>query len=286
MRKVTIMPSAHTIRDVALRRPLWQRVRDDIRARLADGEFSERFPGEIELAAHYRVSRHTVREALRELRAQGLVGSGRGRPRRSPGGAHVRNPPVRRPPGLAAAITAAGARPTSQVRILDLRADGVFAARLGQEESQPLLHLERLRLADGTAVALDRVWLAGDRTETLLACDFSTTTVYDALESRTDLCVTRVRDTLRALVPTGAERSLLGMAEDIALLAVARTGYCYEQPVEYRLTLLRGDRFTVCPADTGARGLEPAYLSGTAVTSRGRIAAFPGTPWPPAPRPG
>ena len=40
-----------------------------------------------------------------------------------------------------------------------VRADGVVAARLGLEESTPLVHLERLRLADAEPLAVDRVWL-------------------------------------------------------------------------------------------------------------------------------
>jgi hypothetical protein len=42
--------------------------RDDLRTRLERGEFTDSFPGEHELRAQYGVSRHTVREALRELR--------------------------------------------------------------------------------------------------------------------------------------------------------------------------------------------------------------------------
>lgn len=41
----------------------------------------------------------------------------------------------------------AGQEQRSIVRTLDVRADGVAAARLGLEEPTPLVYLERLRLA-------------------------------------------------------------------------------------------------------------------------------------------
>ena len=62
--------------------PLWRQVRDDLERRLAAGAFTDVFPGELELVEHYEVSRHTVRQAVRGLREDGLVVSGRGRPPR------------------------------------------------------------------------------------------------------------------------------------------------------------------------------------------------------------
>lgn len=46
---------------------LWATVLADLRARLKAGEFADRFPSDRELVAHYGVSRHTVREAVRRL---------------------------------------------------------------------------------------------------------------------------------------------------------------------------------------------------------------------------
>ena len=59
--------------------PLWAQVSADIRRRVAEGAFEEGFPGEIALTEQYEVSRHTVREALRVLRDEGLLRSERGR---------------------------------------------------------------------------------------------------------------------------------------------------------------------------------------------------------------
>lgn len=69
------MPPQPLVRSAS--RPLWAQLRDDLMARLGAGEFAAAFPGELALTAEYGVSRHTVREALRRLRADGLVAADR-----------------------------------------------------------------------------------------------------------------------------------------------------------------------------------------------------------------
>lgn len=65
-----------------LRRPggglLWQQLPVDLRRRPADGEFADGFPGELAPVAGYDLSRRTVRQAVRQLRAEGVVAAGRG----------------------------------------------------------------------------------------------------------------------------------------------------------------------------------------------------------------
>jgi DNA-binding GntR family transcriptional regulator len=69
-------------------------VADDLRAAISRGDFPalDEFPTEAELCAKYRVSRFTVREALRALQAEGLISRRRGsgtiiRPAAARGGA-------------------------------------------------------------------------------------------------------------------------------------------------------------------------------------------------------
>lgn len=56
-------------------RPRYREIADDLTARLGDGTYpvGAMLPTEWELCEAYDVSRHTVREALRRLEAQGLV---------------------------------------------------------------------------------------------------------------------------------------------------------------------------------------------------------------------
>lgn len=125
-------------------------------------------------AQEYRVSWHTIRAALRSLRTEGLITAARGR------ASSVAEPTlIQQQMGgalysLLAFLEAAGLIQSIIVRCLDIRADGVVGARLGLEESTPLLHLERLRLAGEEPLAVDRgskgfhIFLRGQRSGTSL----------------------------------------------------------------------------------------------------------------------
>src|SRR3954470_22612606 len=151
--------SARTLSRVA-GRPLWEQLLGDLRRRLDQDEFRTAFPGELALVAEYGVSRHTVREAVRRLRGGALWAAARGRTPRRAEPTEIEQP-LGEIYSLFTAVEATGRVQRSVVRTLDVRADGVVAARLGLEESTPLVHLERLRLADAEPLAVDRVWLPG-----------------------------------------------------------------------------------------------------------------------------
>ncbi len=224
--------------------PLWAQVHADLQERLDRGEFNAVFPGELALVAQYDVSRHTVREALRRMREQGVVTAERGRPPRVTAPTEFAQP-LGTVYSLFAAVTESGYRQQSVVHVLDTRADGVVAARLGLEEAAPLIFLERLRLADGEPLALDRVWLPAQVAAPLLQADFSDTALYTELDQRCGIRVSGGNERICAVVPANADRRLLHMQEDVAAFAIDRLGISDGVPVEWRHTLVRGDRFAV-----------------------------------------
>jgi GntR family transcriptional regulator len=224
--------------------PLWAQLLADLRTRLEGHEFDAAFPGELALVAEYKVSRHTVREALRRLREEGLVVAGRGRTPRLAAPVEIEQQ-LGSLYSLFSAVESTGREQRSVVRTLDVRADGVVAARLGLEESTPLVHLERLRLAEGEPLAVDRVWLPEEIAAPLLDVDFTHTGVYPELERLCGIRVAGGRENIRAVVPTAEERRLLEIDGDVAALAIERLGRSGGQAVEWRHTLVRGDRFTL-----------------------------------------
>ena len=213
--------------------------------RMTDGDFADAFPGELVLAREYRVSRHTAREAVTRLRREGAVSGQRGRaPRLLPPA------PIEQSLGtlysLFDAVEDAGQVQRSVVQTLDVRADGVVATRLGLEESTPLVYLERLRLADDEPLAMDRVWLPAALAAPLLDVDFARTGLYDEYARLCGVRLTGGQEQIRAIVPTTAERDLLGITDlSVAVLVIDRLGCSNGQPVEWRHTVIRGDRFSV-----------------------------------------
>ncbi len=231
--------------------PLWRQVHDDLLRRVERAEFTDAFPGELRLVEEYGVSRHTVREALRRLRGAGVVSGERGRTSRLSRPAEI-DIPIGTLYSMFASVEATGQEQRSVVRALEVRADPVVAQRLGLEQSTPFVYLERLRLAGGRPLAIDRVWVPEEVTSPLLEVDFTKTALYAELARRCGVRLTGGQEWIRAVVPTDAERELLDMPPGVAAFAIERLGHRDRERFEWRHTLVRGDRFAVS-ADFSAR---------------------------------
>ena len=227
--------------------PLWSQLQDDLRLRIQRGEFDAVFPGELALASEYAVSRATVRQALGQLRADGIVSADRGRPPQinPAAGAAPIEQPLGAPSTLFDAVENTGRTQASVVRALERTADGVVATRLGLEESTPLLYLERLRYADDEPLAWDRVWLPFEPAAPLIGVDLTHTALYDELASRTELSVDSGRERIHADLADPTEARLLDIAAGDPVLRMERAGCSHDRPVEWRLTVARADRFSL-----------------------------------------
>lgn len=222
-------------------RPLWQQVLDDLERRIASGDIVDRFPTDKELTEQYGVSRHTVREAVRRLRARGLVDRHRGR------GSFLNDPRMTQPLGglysLFRAVEERGLEQHSEVIALERVRDTDAAAQLGLPPRAELVRLERVRYAGDDPLALDSVWMPADIGRHLLEVDFRRTGLYDELHARAGVRITAVDETLEPLVPGDDARRVLRLDDDEALLRVRRLGRSGDRPIECRVTLIRGQRF-------------------------------------------
>ncbi|MBA2322637.1 MAG: GntR family transcriptional regulator [Pseudonocardiales bacterium] len=240
--------------------PLWAQLEADLQRRILAGAFDVRFPGEHELVADYGISRHTVRDALRRLRADGVLESGRGR------GTWLRRPKIEQPLGalysLFRSVEASGLEQRSEVRVLDVRTDEAVAARLGRAADTEFIYLERLRLADGEPLALDRAWLPRSLAGPLLEADFSHSGLYDELAALTGTRLTGGTEVITAIAPSASTRKLLGIPGGCAAMEVRRTGCLRDQPVEWRETVIRGDRFSVTTQWSAAESYRMGVSSG------------------------
>ena len=223
--------------------PLWCQVSDDLRRRLDAGDFAEHFPGDGELMEAYGVSRHTAREAVRRLADAGLVVRERGR------GTRVTSPGIKQPLGtlysLYRSIEAQGYEQHSVVRALDERTNAEAAGVLGLDEDEALVYLERLRQADGRALALDRSWLPASLARPILDCDFSRTALYGELAERTGVQPCSGWERIHPELPTAEQRSLLGIGARQPVFAIERVTYGPDRqhPIEWRHSIVRGDTF-------------------------------------------
>lgn len=222
--------------------PLWAQLEAELRRRLRAGEFDHRFPTDHELMAAYGVSRHTARHAISRLDADGLITR-----RRGVGSAidrHRFEQSLGSLYSLFQVVEATGARQRSYVLALTTTTDPEAAAHLGLDPTTALVHLARVRYADDEPLAVDRVWLPASIGAALLEVDFTHTALYDEIELATGRRPSSGWERITPIVPSPDDAHRLGLGADQAAFCLRRLALADGEPVEWRVTVIRGDRFT------------------------------------------
>jgi GntR family transcriptional regulator len=239
--------------------PLWAQLESELRRRLESGEFDDgHFPTDLDLTETYEVSRHTVREAVRHLNQTGLLTRERGR------GTVVNRSEFEQSLGtlysLFNSIESAGVSQTSEVLELKVVTEPEAADHLDLPESAKLVLLARLRLAGEGPLAVDRAWLPHSMAAPLLSVDWRHTALYTELAEIGAPVPNQGWERLTPIIPSADDRKRLGLRKSDAAFFLERLGYRDGTPVEWRTTIIRGDRYRfVTDWSAGSRSeLRPA----------------------------
>jgi GntR family transcriptional regulator len=225
------------------RASLFVQVRNALRADILSGHLppEARLPSESELIARFGVSRITVRQALAELQANGLVRTvnGKGSFVTQPGRRQAHGPLV----GVLEAMRMRGLR--AQGRLVSFKhvpATRQLAIELGIERGTPLGALVVMRYGDGTPFVIGTTWLAPGPAATLAAQDLTDQDVTVAIELGLGLRMARTRVRVEATLATARLARQLAYQEGAALLRIRTTSYDYDdQPVTHSDTYCRAD---------------------------------------------
>lgn len=218
--------------------PLHQQLRDLMMARIESGEWSPGtyLPSETRLAEDYGVAVGTLRKALLDLVAEGVVQrrQGKGTVVASHDSDQVlfRFFNLRRADG-------SWLRPESRV-LARARRDGEpqEAAALGLKAGAEVICITRVRDGDGAPIVYERILLDAARFAGLeTAPDPLPNTLYQLYQSHYAATVHRAQEAVTADTAQGACAEELGLAPGTAILRIRRIAMDYNRaPIELRMS--------------------------------------------------
>ena len=227
--------------------PLYQQLKTAILRDIQDGRWrpGDRLPTEDALIKRFRVSKITVRQALRELAEMGYIRREQGR------GTFVLHPPLEEGPRELTSFTGEmrghGRVATSRVIVQDVvEAPADIASRLEVPAGARLFRLQRLRLADGEPMGLQTAYIPMTLAPGIDALSFVDASLYEVLASRYSLQPAAAREAHQAVpVPEEAATLLRVPAGTPALSAERLTTLAGGRPLEYVHSIMRGDRYKI-----------------------------------------
>lgn len=210
-------------------------------AAIADGRLAphHQLPPERDLADIAGVSRVTVRKAVAELVASGLVEQRRGAGSFVLGHAPKTEQSLSRLVSFSENMQARGRSSDSQVL-----GRGLFAPSpdemmtLGLAPNQQVARIDRLRSADGSPMAIERSSLPAD---VLPDPDVVGASLYAVLR-RNNQTPSRAIQRVKAVNASARDAQLLGVPDRTAILSIDRTAFhATGRPIEFTRGLYRSD---------------------------------------------
>jgi len=225
--------------------PLYYQLCEILTNKLLAGEFKphEAIPTERELIEQYGVSRITVRRALEELEAKGLIRRIQGR------GTFVQPLRVERTlarlSSFSEELRARGMVPDNRLLLFGREpANATVANTLHIPEGTMVWHVERLRLANGEIVALNISIIHLPSFVELSEDEIRREVSLWTLLERKGIHISETDKTIEAIAATPQYAELLQVRRSAPLLRVNGIAYASDgTPVEYSQIIARSDRY-------------------------------------------
>lgn len=226
--------------------PLYHQIYDTLRQQIEDGIYlpGDQIPTEAELSAGFRVSRITVKQAIKKLVQENVLYRKQGK------GTFVCQPKVNRKLNRLISFNdemlQKGMAPRAKVLEIEVvTARRSVAEALHVPEGERVVRIRRLRIADDEVMAVQTSHVPAslapgltDKVERLSG------SLYRVLREDYGCSPICGKESYSAVIIGGSDAQMLGVPDGTPAFAVKRVAYLQDgRPVEYVESLLRGDRY-------------------------------------------
>ncbi|MFU8835432.1 MAG: phosphonate metabolism transcriptional regulator PhnF [Roseovarius sp.] len=228
---------------------VWAQIAAALRSEIERGfDEGDWLASEPELAARFGVNRHTLRRAVDDLIAEGLVERVHGRGTRVLARGLIYG--IGRDTKFTERLAASGRR--AEVTLLDrqeVTADGGVARRLRVAEGAPLLRLRTLRGDGDVPYAVTLHFLTGDAARA--ARDYTGGSLTRHLREVAGITLDRIESLITTRLPLPEDALALRMPRTQPVLRVKGVNACRECGLvqEYAISQFRGDRIQLSVAE-------------------------------------
>ncbi|WP_080876017.1 GntR family transcriptional regulator [Oceanobacillus timonensis] len=223
---------------------LYLQVKNELYKRIQSGlwKADTLIPTEQDLISEFDVSRTTIRQAINLLVQDNLLEKKQGkgtvvRPQNLVG--HLG-----KLKGFTEEARERGQIPKAKVLRSEFKSTFFFEKdMLDIPEEEPILLVERIRLADDVPIAIERSCWPKDIGELLQTHNLNEAHYYEILEQH-HVYLKRAKETIRAINATMDEADYLGIRPGEALLEMTKVSYGMDdRPIEYTKTRYRSDKY-------------------------------------------
>lgn len=223
--------------------PLYSRVEAVLAGEITDGglKAGDQLPTEDSLIARFEVSRITVRRAVQNLVARGMVEIRRGK------GTFVAAPKITQEltelSGFVEDMHALGRKPTARVIGKEIvTADTTVASHLALTKGERVVRIRRIRLADGVPLSFDETYLPLKIGSKIITNNLKVEPIFSLLERKYGVPLIEAEYKLEAVAAEAEVAAALRVKQGSPIFRIERTSYSSGgRPVDYEKLYYRGD---------------------------------------------
>jgi len=226
--------------------PYYEQIVDQVRTLIKDKALAEgeTFYSEGEVARMLGISKMPVRQAFQKLRSEGLLVVSRGkRPIIGSGKLPWNFQQLR---GFSEEMRRRGLQPSAKVISLERKSpDGEVSQALKLQPGDEVYCLRRLRYVDGKPMAVVTSFLPASVFPEIDRQNLETQSLYHVFEHVYQRKLHWAEEVIGASIVNPEDARLLQATAGSAVLLIKETTYdTQEMPIEYSVSVLRGDRYT------------------------------------------